>query len=294
MQTPWGDFTVSDAHAHFFSRRFFDSLAAQSGKGVQEVAATLGWQLPAEDPAELAKSWAAELDGYGVSQAALIASIPGDEASVIAARAAHPRFLAYSMVNPLAENAAVVPGLDAVCLFPAMHRYSMHDPRVQTLLDQAAAQGCAVFVHCGVLTVGFRAKLGLPSLFDMRFSNPLDLHSVALRYPKVPFILPHFGAGYLREALMLADLCPNVSFDTSSGNSWMRYEGLDLKTVFRRVLDVIGARRLLFGTDSSFFPRGWNSDVFETQTRALLDLDISSSDARLILGENLERMFSQS
>jgi hypothetical protein len=293
MQTPWGDFTVSDAHTHFFSRRFFESLAAQSGKGAQEVADTLGWHLPPEDPAELAKVWATELDGHGVSQAALIASIPGDEASVTAARAAHPRFLAYAMVNPLAENAAVAPGLDAVCLFPAMHRYSLHDPKAEALIEQAASQGCAVFVHCGVLTVGFRRKLGLPSPFDMRFSNPLDLHSIAVRYPRVPFIVPHFGAGYLREALMLADLCPNVYLDTSSSNSWMRYEGLDLKTVFRRVLDAVGAGRLLFGTDSSFFPRGWNYDIFETQTRALLDLGISSSDARLILGENLERMFSQ-
>jgi predicted TIM-barrel fold metal-dependent hydrolase len=215
----------------------------------------------------------------------MIASIPGDEASVFAARAAHPRFLAYAMVNPLAENAAVVPGLDAICLFPAMHRFSLHDPKVQPLLDQAADENCAVFVHCGALTVGFRRKLGLPSPFDLRFSNPLDLHAIAVQHPRVPFILPHFGAGYLREALMLADLCPNVYLDTSSSNSWMRFEGLDLKTVFRR--------RLLFGTDSSFFPRGWNYDIFETQTRALLDLGISSSDARLILGENLEQMFSE-
>jgi predicted TIM-barrel fold metal-dependent hydrolase len=293
MQTPWGDFTVSDAHSHFFSRRFFESLAAQSGKGVQDVADTLGWHLPPEDPAELANVWAKELDGYGVSQSALIASVPCDEASVIAACTAHPRFLAYAMVNPLAENAAVAAGLDAICLFPAMHRYSINDPKVEPLLDQAASQGCAVFVHCGVLTVGFRAKLGLPSPFDMRFSNPLDLHAAALRYPRMPFIVPHFGAGYLREALMLADLCPNVYLDTSSSNSWVCYEGLDLKTVFRRALDVMGAGRLLFGTDSSFFPRGWNYDIFETQTRALLDLGISSSDVRLILGENLERIFSQ-
>src|ERR1035441_9301683 len=62
--------------------------------------------------------------------------------------------------------------------------------------------------------------------------HPLELHSTALRYPGLKFVLPHFGAGYLREALMLADLCPNVYLDTSSSNSWMRYEGLDLKTVF--------------------------------------------------------------
>jgi len=155
----------------------------------------------------------------------------------------------------------------------------------------ADSGGRAVFVHCGVLTVGIRKKLGLPSPFDMRFSNPLELHSIALRYPRLKFVLPHFGGGYLREALMLADLCPNVYLDTSSSNSWMRYEGLDLKTVFRRALDVVGAQRLLFGTDSSYFPRGWNYAIFEAQTRAMLDLGISSADARLIIGENLPRLF---
>src|SRR6185503_15575584 len=147
-------------------------------------------------------------------------------------------------------------GLDAICLFPAMHRYSIQDPLVQPLLEQAMEQGCAIFVHCGVLTVGVRKKLGLPCPFDMRYSNPLDLHAIALRYPAVRFIVPHFGGGYFREALMLADLCPNVYLDTSSSNPWMRYEGLDLKTVFRRTLDMVGAGRLLFGSDSSFFPRG--------------------------------------
>jgi predicted TIM-barrel fold metal-dependent hydrolase len=71
----------------------------------------------------------------------------------------------------------------------------------------------------------------------------------------------------------------------------MRYEGLDLKTVFRRALDVVGAQRLLFGTDSSYFPRGWNYAIFEAQTRAMLDLGISTADARLIIGENLPRLF---
>ena len=197
------------------------------------------------------------------------------------------------MMNPWVEHAKVVQGLHAICLFPAMHLYSMQDRRVELLVEQAAAHRCAVFVHCGVLSVGVRKKLGLPSPFDMRFSNPLDLHSVALRHPTVPFIVPHFGAGYFREALMLADLCPNVYLDTSSSNSWMRYEGLDLPTVFRRALSVAGPGRLLFGSDSSFFPRGWNHEVFEVQTRALLELGIGGADARQILGGNLRRILTE-
>jgi predicted TIM-barrel fold metal-dependent hydrolase len=294
MQTPWGDCPVSDAHVHFFSRNFFKSLAAQCGKPVEEVAATVGWELAPESAVELAAQWVAELNRAGVAAAAMIASVPGDETSVREAADAFPtRFYAYAMVNPLAESAAAAlggsPALHAICLFPAMHRYSMHDPRVEALLAQVEAMSPApaVFVHCGVLTLGVRKKLGLSSPFDMRYSNPLDLHAIALAHPRLRFVVPHFGAGYLREALMLLDLCANVYLDTSSSNSWMRYEGLDLRTVFRRALDVGGAGRLLFGTDSSFFPRGWNYDIFDVQSRALLDLGIGECDARRILGENL-------
>jgi uncharacterized protein len=291
MQTPWGEWAGGDAHVHFFSRRFFEILGTQAGKSAEAIAAELRWDLPPADSTELAKQWAAELDTHGVGRAALIASLPGDSTSVRAAAAVYPgRFLAYAMVNPLAEAAETVEGLDAVCFFPAMHRYFIHDARVEPFLEMAAAKGSLVFVHCGVLTVGVRKKLGLPSLFDMRYSNPIDLHGVALRHPRARFVVPHFGAGYFREALMLADLCSNVYLDTSSSNSWMCYEGLDLETVFRRALDVAGPRRLLFGTDSSFFPRGWNREVFEAQTRALSNLGIGAADARLILGENLARL----
>jgi len=291
MQTPWGECAVWDAHVHFFSRPFFDSLATQTGDTIEGVAARLGWELAPADPAKLAEHWATELDARGVSGAAVIASFPGDEASVAAASAVTDgRLLAYAMVNPLAEKPPTVAGLRAICFFPAMHRYFMHDARVEPLLEQAVAQGSLVFVHCGVLTVGVRKKLGLPSPFDMRYSNPMDLHGVALRHPKLNFVVPHFGAGYFREALMLADLCPNVYLDTSSSNSWMKFEGLDLKTIFRRTLDVLGPGRLLFGTDSSFFPRGWHRAVFDQQAAALSELGIGASDARRIFGENLRRL----
>src|SRR5205807_604101 len=139
------------------------------------------------------------------------------------------------------------------CFFPAMHRFSMTNERVTPLLELAAAKpGRLAFVHCGVLSVGVRKKLGLPSHFDMRYSNPIDLHAIALQFPRLPFVIPHFGAGYLREALMVSDLCPNVYLDTSSSNSWLKYqpEPLDLATVFRRALEVAGSSRLLFGSDS--------------------------------------------
>jgi predicted TIM-barrel fold metal-dependent hydrolase len=305
MNSPWGEIPVHDAHVHFFSHSFFTALAAQRGAGdsAAGLGQILGWQVPSPGDERLAETWALELDRHHVAKAALIASLPGDEDSVAAAVAHLPtRFYGYFMVNPLApdaearvEAALSRKGLRGVCLFPAMQGYSVHDPRVRPILDLAAARpGCVVFVHCGVLSVGVRRKLGLPSPFDMRFSNPVDLHAIALRYPKLPFVVPHFGAGYFREALMLCDLCPNVYLDTSSSNAWTRYEPshADLKTVFRHALEIAGPGRLLFGSDSSFFPRGWHSAIFETQSRALYEMGLSSSDARLIFGENLARLLT--
>jgi len=303
METPWGALPVSDAHIHFFSHRFFSTLADQKKAPLASLEPLLGWQMPGEDPGQLAATWVQELDRHGISKAVLIASVPGDQDSVIAAVQRFPdRFYAYMMVNPTASDAAshVEHGLSSghvrgLCFFPAMHCYSIQDAAAQKLLDLAAGKpGTVAFVHCGVLSVGVRRKLGLPSLFDMRFSNPVDLHAVALRYPQVRFIVPHFGAGYFREALMLCDLCPNVYLDTSSSNSWMRYDEahLDLRTVFRRALDVVGPKRLLFGTDSSFFPRGWNQAVFDTQTKALYEIGITGEIACAILHDNLQQLFS--
>ena len=292
MQTPWGEMAVRDAHVHFFSHRFFTLLTG--GRDVAEVAAQLEWDAPPAEPELLAGRWVAELDRHGVTSAAIIASMPGDEESVARAIAQHPeRLHGQFLLNPLAPDAAARlqaafdAGLRTVCLFPAMHRYTVADERLEPLW--ALASGRNVFVHCGVLSVGVRKKLGLPSPFDMRFSNPLDLHNVALRHADVRFVIPHFGAGFFREALMLADLCPNVFLDTSSSNNWTKYAAgaPDLEAVFRQALDVIGPRRLLFGTDSSFFPRGWVQSVFASQTAVLARIGVSRDDAAAILGGTL-------
>jgi uncharacterized protein len=284
---------INDAHCHFFSTPFF------AGLGGDAALATLGWDPPGDAEA-LADRWVAELDRHQVSRAALMASTPGDAASVAAAVRLHRRrFVGFFMVDPTQPDAALnaawavtTGGLRGICLFPAMHRYSIQDDRTARLFDLAAATpGTAVFVHCGVLSVGVRKKLGLPSAFDIRFGNPLDLHAIALRYPQVPIIIPHFGAGMLREALMVADLCPNVLLDTSSSNGWMRYVGLSLPAVFRQALAVVGPERLLFGTDSSFFPRGWVNQVYEQQSSALDEIGASTEARARIFGENFDRLF---
>jgi uncharacterized protein len=294
---------VNDAHVHFFSPTFFDTLGAQQGLPPEaralQVVNALGWEDPVS-PEALADRWIVELDRYDVGRAAIIASVPGDDASVATALARHPsRFVGFFMLDPTRDDAhdrasrALDAGLRGVCLFPAMQRYSIQDPRAIAIVEQAAARpGAVVFVHCGVLSVGVRKKLGLPSPFDIRFGNPLDLHALALRFPSLPFVVPHFGAGMFREALMLADLCPNVHLDTSSSNSWTRYTpGLSLADVFKTAVAIAGPDRLLFGTDSSFFPRGWNHAVYESQLNAMGAAGLNDTDRGRILAGSFDKLF---
>ncbi len=308
--TPFGNLEVLDAHIHFFSHNFFQTLINQS-PGLSADAAPFGraaemtgWRMPPADPEELARIWIAELDRRQVSAGMMIASVPGDEESIAAAVKAFPDRIAGAFIvdpnRPDAEartrRAFDEMKLRVACLFPAMHNFSVAESEGAHAIAALAGErpGTALFVHCGALSVGARKKLGLRSHFDMRRSNPLEIYRLAAEFPAANFIVPHFGAGMFREAMMLADLCPNVMIDTSSSNKWINYETspVDLPTIFKRALAVVGDQRLLFGTDSSFFPRGWQEDIFHTQVNALLEIGVSEEQAGAIFGGNLRRLLN--
>ncbi len=113
--------------------------------------------------------------------------------------------------------------------------------------------------------------------------------AAAERHRRTTFVLPHFGGGFFREALIAGAQSPNISVDTSSSNSWReaQTQELELKDIFARTLRVFGAERIFFGTDSSVFPRGWRHDLYEEQKRALDGLTASTSEQSRIFGENL-------
>src|SRR5262249_50262935 len=94
--TPVGDLEIFDAHVHFFSRRFFETLISQSATlskeadPVARVGEMTGWHMPPGDAREMATIWKDELARHEVSSALMIASVPNDEESVAAAVQAFP------------------------------------------------------------------------------------------------------------------------------------------------------------------------------------------------------------
>ena len=64
--------------------------------------------------------------------------------------------------------------------------------------------------------------------------------------------------------------------------------------MFRQALAVVGSERLLFGTDSSFFPRGWQQAIYEQQRAALEAIGAAPEVQQTIFAGNFERLFRES
>ena len=304
MQTPWGDFPVRDAHAHLFTRRFFETMAGLAAPGrlagpdpVENLAEKIGLEIPAERGGAAAR-WGRELQERGVEATVLMGSIPGEIDEVAeAVEALGGRCIGYAMVDPTKPDAPkhiarMREGSRwGAAFFPAMHGYRISDEAIRSALDAVRDSGLVAFVHFGLLRLGLRDKLGAGCPFDLNYANPIDLHTVALTYPEVTFQIPHFGCGFFREVLLLGAQVSNVVLDTSSSNSWIKTQapGITLEEVFARALDVYGPERILFGTDSSVFPRGCRSDIFEEQVGILEKLGVTADEAAGVLGENLAR-----
>ncbi len=301
--------TLCDAHLHFFTREVLSFYARQSAEyraledPAARVAARLGISTPPKEANDLAALWVEQLDRHRVSRALLFGSVPGEQQAVSRAVAAFPgKFVGFQMLNPLDPKAGraiadiAARGLRGLLLFPAMHRFFPDDPACLETCRLARRYGLIVFVHVGPLRIVIQEKLGGGGAIQPSFGDTRRLGNALRAFPEVSFIVPHFGCGRLGAVLESARETRNLFLDTSSSNSWMQQgpEPTDLETVFGKVLEekAFGPERLLFGSDSTVFPRGWRKDVYLAQRAALDRLGVSSRERQLIFSGNLERLLA--
>ena len=299
---------LADFHTHLFSRTLFEALAAASplrgsaAERLERVTRSLGLALPSADDGEHLARWLDEMERHGVSHMVSFASAPEEQAVLVElAPRARGKLSFFAYVDPRASGAARDLGrlleqntVKGALLFPALHHYALNGSEAAAVFDVLDAHHAPAVVHCGLLKMPLRERFGLPHQVDLRAANPLDLVLSAERFGHVPFVVPHFGAGFLRETLLAGAQCANVYVDTSSSHAWLKTEParLSLADVFERALAVFGPERILFGTDSSTFPRGWRVDLHSEQRKALAILHLPEADQSLIFSGNARRLLS--
>lgn len=290
--------SVIDAHAHFFTystiKAWLDSGASLS-KLQQRVAhnTDMGSLTIPDEDWDSGKMWKDELDKYGISAIGMMIS-PEVWDEFNQTRKRFPgRFMGYANINPADENAidlvkrAGRDGFQGIKLYPSSWNFHIFDKRVYPIYEEALRQKLLVILHFGI-TIGTTANL--------RFGNPLDIQKPAHDFPDLNFMIAHFGAGFFREVLMLMYQTHNVVMDTSGSNSWMIYQPYDLTItkVFEKALKAGSACRIIFGTDSSFFPRGFRYNILEEQYNAVKSLCpqlcMGEDDIDLIFRGNILRL----
>ena len=281
-----GLFKIFDAHVHFYSNSYFRFLVKQKTQRLdintelKNLAAKGHIEIPGEDPVALAKRWIEIIDKWKIERLVLFGSIPGDEDSVAKAVQAFPnRFTGFFTVDPnsnvLMENA----------------EKRLKQDKLRGILLYALCQETKtiVFTQFGRLTMKTRDFAGIPTITNDEYANPKDLIPVAKKYTGIRFIIPHFGAGKLDELLQVGKECPNVFVDTAGSNSWMADHPSkpDLRTVLQKTLAAFGAGRVLFGSDSGMFPRGYRYDIVDNQTKLAQEMRLPIADAKKLFYENM-------
>jgi predicted TIM-barrel fold metal-dependent hydrolase len=252
------------------------------------------WGFPAPQPPgdedEMARAWAREVDVHGLVRAVFMTGGGNDRLAAVV-REHQNKFMGFAHHDPFApgaaeelERAVTSLGLSGYKMVAPAHTVRIDDERLYPLWETASRLGIPVLIHFGPLR--YEGIVAGPNI------SPLVLQDVARAFPDVPFIVPHFGCGYPQDLLHLMWVCGNVYVDTSGSNEWMRWMPypLDLARLFRMFLDTAGPGRILFGTDSSWFPRGFSRAYLDAQLEACRSLGLGTDDLRLIFAGNAARL----
>jgi len=254
-----------------------------------------GFEAPEEEAhsdEEQAERWVADLDAKGVEKVNFVTGGGNDNLAQVLAM--HPnRFTGFAHHDPFSENAggelerAVKElGLRGYKMIASSQTQPIDDKSLYPLWETAENLKVPVLIHFGVLGGG-----GGPSR-NLRNMDPLTLWDVAASFPTLNFVIPHFGACYLRELLQLCWGCPNVLMDTSGSNQWTRWMPyrLTLEDVFRKAVETVGPDRIVFGTDSSYFPRGFAQEYLREQLMICRSIGLEQSTVEKIFHGNAARL----
>ena len=160
-----------------------------------------------------------------------------------------------------------------VKLYPGYLDTMVSDPVYAPVYELARSYGKAVAVHMG-MTAMAHAKL--------KYSHPLTLDEVAADWPRVQFVMCHFGNPFLADAAAVLEKNPNVAADLSG-----LLEGVvDLDRYFS---DLAGYVSMLRGWMA--YVEGWDRFLFGTDFPAVNLKNYIDFIARLVPGAHHQAVF---
>jgi uncharacterized protein len=123
------------------------------------------------------------------------------------------------------------------------------------------------------------AKLNVPVLFHdgtPPYAETLQVAHLAARFPQATIILGHSGnVDFWRQAIRAAKKYPNIILSTCSSAPM---------SAFRRMVDEVGADRMVWGSDYPF------GNGFEYLLNKVLHLNISDEDKEKILSGTMLKL----
>ncbi|HYZ73813.1 MAG TPA: amidohydrolase family protein [Chthoniobacterales bacterium] len=198
------------------------------------------------------------------------------------------RLLAFATVQPRAKQAALDSlelALDAgFCgigeLFPQAQEFAYDDPYFSRILQIASERGTPVNLH-----------VTDPLIPSKRITRDTPLENfvrLAKDFPAVKLILAHWGGGLPFYELnpRLREILQNVAYDCAA--SPLLYD----KQVFRQVVDLVGADRVLYGSDYPLllYPREQQAPEFKRFLNHLVTSGLTAEEQEKVLGKNLLRL----
>jgi predicted TIM-barrel fold metal-dependent hydrolase len=256
------------------------------------------WDFPpakreVETEEELADRWLQEMDQYGVERMVFVHKLCSNETLAEVVKKYPNKFSGFVNHDPALPDAfeQLKYGVEELGLVgykmvgPKMN-IAFDDPHLEPIWKYLAERQIPVMIHFGPYGTGGGLVIDHPMI------NPMRIYQVARKYPDIPFVIAHFGCGYWGELIQLCWACPNVYIDTSGSNQWIRWMPypLTLEDLFRKAYELFGPKRIIFGTDSRDFPRGFTLRFLQDQLRICRGLNMREEDLQDIFGGNAAQL----
>ena len=156
-------------------------------------------------------------------------------------------------------------GAQGLKIHPNLQRFAFNDRACVDVVAAFAPSRLPIILHSGLTGRERRAR---------RFSDLAGFDALPARFSDTPFILAHAGLAQYEAAMRLAQQHENV---------WLELSGQPAQHI-RRMIAVVGAERLLFGSDWPFWPQ-------RLALQAIRDAaDGDEAVARRILHDNAARL----